>query len=244
MISHEQITSGKPEQTHADPARPPQPAGLLPSLRHERALRRTGLQWVAGIDEAGRGAWAGPVVAAAVILPLTAQCAHTLRGVNDSKQLTPRQRETYRGLIEQVALTYATGHATHEEIDQLGILMATRLAMTRAVQTLCPQPDALIIDAVRLPNLNLRQDVFNFADSISLSVAAASILAKTARDDFMCQLDLGLPGYGFAAHKGYGTAAHQAALARLGVSPMHRRSYAPIRRLLLLSPATPAKTPG
>jgi ribonuclease HII len=195
-------------------------------------LRRAGYHFIAGVDEAGRGAWAGPVIAAAVILPLTTRCSTDLRGVNDSKQLTPRQREVYRALVEQTAMAHALGLATHEEIDCYGIVSATQLAMQRAVQALPIRPDALVIDAICVPELDIRQDVFNFADSISLSVAAASILAKTARDALMCELDEYVPGYGFAAHKGYGTAAHQAALSRLGVSHVHRRSYAPIRRLI------------
>jgi ribonuclease HII len=224
--------------THGDMHRPTDTghpllqARHLPSLRRERALQRAGYQFIAGIDEAGRGAWAGPVVAAAVILPFTAQCVNALRGVNDSKQLTAHQREGYRTCIEATALAYAVGQATHAEIDLYGIVPATRLAMMRAVQGLPIQADALLIDAVRLPELTIRQEAFNFADSISLSVAAASILAKTARDALMCQLDESFPGYGFAVHKGYGTAAHQAALAQLGISPVHRRSYAPIRRLI------------
>jgi ribonuclease HII len=204
----------------------------MPSLRRERALHRAGYQYIAGIDEAGRGAWAGPVVAAAVILPLTVQCMNALRGVNDSKQLTAHQRETYRACVETTALAYAIGQASQIEIDQYGIVPATRLAMLRAVQGLAIQPDALLIDAVRLPDLTIRQEAFNFADSISLSVAAASILAKTTRDALMRELDASFPGYGFAAHKGYGTAAHQAALAQRGVSPIHRRSYMPIQRLI------------
>jgi ribonuclease HII len=208
----------------------------MTTLRHERALYRSGHHHVAGIDEAGRGAWAGPVVAAAVILPLTPGCARALCDVNDSKQLSPGRREECRGRIEETALAWAVGSASHEEIDALGIVPATRLAMGRAVHGLAVAPDALVIDAVRLPEIDLPQDVFNFADSISLSVAAASILAKTARDAHMREIDALWPGYGFAAHKGYGTAAHQAALTRMGVSPIHRRSYAPIARLLQLSP--------
>ena len=209
----------------------------LPTLQHEYALRKAGQLNSAGIDEAGRGAWAGPVMAAAVILPLSKECLRQLHGVNDSKKLTPAQRRDCRIVIEQIAIAYAIGSATHEEIDALGIVPATRLAMQRAVQGLNPRPDALIIDAVRLPEVPLKQDVFYFADSISLSVAAASILAKTERDAFMCQLDSQLPGYGFAHHKGYGTPTHQQALAKLGVSWAHRRTYAPIARLC----ATPNK---
>jgi ribonuclease HII len=208
-----------------------------PTFQHENTLLKAGHQYVAGIDEAGRGAWAGPVMAGAVILPLTQACTQMLYGVNDSKRLTPHQREVYRAKIEGVALAYAIGSATHEEIDAMGIVPATRLAMTRALKGLQPFPNALVIDALGLPDVPLTQDVFYFADSISLSVAAASILAKTERDAYMRRLDTQLPGYGFARHKGYGTRAHQQALQQLGVSEAHRRTYAPIARLC----ATPNK---
>ena len=208
-----------------------------PGLRHERALLREGYHLIAGIDEAGRGAWAGPVYAAAVILPITAAGCRSLHGVNDSKQLTPQQRAWYRELIPRVALAWAVASASHQEIDQLGIVPATRLAMVRAVNSLQLNPDALVIDAVKLPDLPHRQDVFFYADSISLSVAAASIMAKTERDAFMCRLAQELPSYGFESHKGYGTSLHQAALRQWGVSWAHRRSYAPIQRLC----ATPNK---
>jgi len=209
----------------------PRPAAS-PTLEREWSLLQAGFRCIAGIDEAGRGAWAGPVMAAAVILPATPSIAEALRLVNDSKKLTPVQRQARRGEIESAALAWAVGSASHEEIDALGILPATRLAMARAVAALAVQPDALLIDAVRLPAVKVHQEVFNFADSISLSVAAASILAKTERDALMRALDMTVPGYGFAAHKGYGTRTHQAALRTLGISPVHRRSYAPIRALL------------
>jgi ribonuclease HII len=210
-----------------------QRSSASPSFEHEMVLQASGCQVVAGIDEAGRGAWAGPVVAAAVILRLDAATQRLLQGVNDSKQLTAHQREEYRIVIEHTALAYTVALATQEEIDTQGIVPATRWAMIRATQGLSLQPDALVIDAVKLPDLPMRQDVFYYADSISLSVAAASILAKTARDTLMRQLDQQVPGYGFARHKGYGTTQHQQALRELGVSAVHRRSYAPIRKLLL-----------
>lgn len=205
----------------------------MPTLEREFALKAQGYAHIAGIDEAGRGAWAGPVVAAAVILPLDhPELLHRMAGVNDSKQLSAKQRESMRGQIQQVATAWAIGEASVDEIDRLGIVPATRLAMQRACVALSPQPHALLIDAVRLPALALPQQSFNFADSISLSVAAASILAKTARDATLDRLDTEYRGYGFAKHKGYGTAAHRAALQYLGVSPQHRRSYAPIAQLI------------
>lgn len=197
------------------------------------ALIGEGFRLIAGIDEAGRGAWAGPVVAAAVILPASQDIADSLKGVNDSKMLTRSQRDRARAVIERAAVSFAQGSAGQDEVDEFGIVPATRLAMQRAVSGLTLPPDALIIDAVRLPELTIRQDVFNFADSLSLSVAAASIIAKTTRDAYMRQLDSLLPGYGFASHKGYGTRLHQNALLQLGVSWAHRRSYGPIKRLCL-----------
>ncbi len=191
---------------------------------------QAGYRLIAGIDEAGRGAWAGPVVAAAVILDL-AQVAH-LDGVNDSKRLTARQRDRLYPIIIDQCVAYGIGQGSAAEIDALGILPATRLAMTRAVETLSPQPDALIIDAVRLPQMDQPQSVFNFADAISLSVAAASILAKVTRDRWLIDLDAQYPAYQFARHKGYGTPIHRAALQSIGPCAIHRQSFKPIRALL------------
>ena len=187
-----------------------------------------GFAHIAGVDEAGRGAWAGPVFAAAVILPCTPEAKTHLAGVNDSKKLSARQREALREVIQQVALAWSVGSAGNDEIDALGILPATRLAMARAVEGLRLPADALLIDAVKLPALKLPQQSFNFADSISLSVAAASILAKTSRDAMMCALDAQIAGYRFAQHKGYGTRVHQQCLRALGPSPAHRHSFKPI----------------
>jgi ribonuclease HII len=201
-----------------------------PTLDREYRLMHSGHALIAGIDEAGRGAWAGPVVAAAVILSLPE--VSTLREVNDSKQLSPRRRATLYQVIVDHCLAYGIGQGSTEEIDAIGILPATRLAMTRAIQALRPQPDALIIDAVRLPQVNKPQAVFNFADSISLSVAAASILAKVTRDRLLIDLDAQYPAYQFARHKGYGTRIHQAALQSVGPCQIHRRSFKPISALL------------
>lgn len=202
-----------------------------PHLNEERALQQAGFSWVAGVDEAGRGAWAGPVVAAAVILPPQADRLADLRGANDSKQLSAAQRAALRVHVERHALAWAVGAASNAEIDAIGILPATRLAMMRAVASLAITPQALLIDAVKLPQLKLPQKSFNFADSISLSVACASILAKTARDAMMCCLEGALPGYGFAAHKGYGTGAHALALRERGPAWVHRHTFAPIRNM-------------
>jgi ribonuclease HII len=191
---------------------------------------RSGYSAVAGLDEAGRGAWAGPVVAAAVILNLSV--AAGLRKVNDSKQLTPRQREALYPLIVEASLAHAVGLADSIEIDEIGIVPATRLAMRRALDALTLPADALIIDAVKLREVDLPQSVFNFADSISLSVAAASILAKVTRDRMMVDLAAQFPEYGFERHKGYGTRAHRAALQATGPSCIHRQTFKPIRAWL------------
>ncbi|NJM41742.1 MAG: ribonuclease HII [Anaerolineae bacterium] len=201
----------------------------MPGLEYEREFWSRGLARVAGIDEAGRGAWAGPVVAAAVILPQSESICEALCGVNDSKKLKASQRAALRGLIEYHASAYAIGSASHAEIDALGILVATRLAMRRAIEALQIQAEALLIDAVKLREIELPQRAFNFADSISLSVAAASILAKTERDAMMQTFDATHTGYSFGRHKGYGTKAHQAALKALGACQIHRKSFRPIK---------------
>ncbi len=205
-----------------------------PSLTLERRFRRRGFALIAGIDEAGRGAWAGPVVAAAVILPLDRpDLRKSLKGVNDSKQLTARQRERLYPVIRSVALAVGVGGAGPEEIDRDGIVPATRAAMERALAMLAVPPDALLIDAVDLRAIvDLPQHSLVRGDSISLSIAAASIVAKVSRDRMMVKLDALYPGYGFGKHKGYGTVVHQAALERLGVSETHRRSYRPIQKLV------------
>ena len=197
-------------------------------------MRKQGFALIAGIDEAGRGAWAGPVVAAAVILPLDrSDLTKALKGVNDSKQLTARQRERLYPVIRSVALAVGVGGAGPEEIDRDGIVPATRAAMERALAMLAVPPDALLIDAVDLRAIvDLPQHSLVHGDSISLSIAAASIVAKVSRDRMMVKLDALYPGYGFWKHKGYGTALHQAALERLGVSETHRRSYRPIQKLV------------
>jgi ribonuclease HII len=203
----------------------------MPNLSLERRFYKQGCVLVAGIDEAGRGAWAGPVVAAAVILPLERRdLARALKGVNDSKQLTPRQRERLFEVIHAVALAVGVGGAGAGEIDRDGIVPATRAAMQRAVAMLQPAPEALLIDAVDLSaEVALPQRHLNYGDARCLSIAAASIVAKVSRDRAMLALHERYPGFNFARHKGYGTAAHQAALAQWGVTAIHRRSYAPVR---------------
>jgi ribonuclease HII len=155
-----------------------------------------------------------------------------LAGVNDSKKLSAKQREALREVVQGAALAWAVGSASNDEIDAIGILPATRLAMQRAVEGLSLKADALLIDAVKLPAVRLHQQSFNFADSISLSVAAASILAKTTRDAMMRTMDERVAGYRFALHKGYGTRVHQQCLRALGPSPAHRHSFKPIRAMI------------
>jgi len=203
---------------------------MLPDLHEELALYTTGYARVAGLDEAGRGAWAGPVCAAAVILPLDrTNLLDLLTGVRDSKQLSPARREMLLPRILGVAEAVGVGWATPAEVDEVGIVPATRQAMARAVAVLDGRVDALLVDYVRLPDLTLPQQALPQADVHCLSVASASVVAKVTRDRLMVALDGDFPGYGFARHKGYGTPQHREALARLGPSPIHRMSWRPVR---------------
>jgi ribonuclease HII len=201
-------------------------------LDKEIALLAQGYRFVAGLDEAGRGAWAGPVVAAAVILPLDRmETANTLIGVNDSKKLTAAQRVQFFELIQQTAVATAVGIAPAEMVDECNAVGATRYAMQQALAGLKPIPDYLLIDHLKLPLINIPQTAFAKADCISLTVAAASIIAKVTRDRLMLAYSAQYPGYAFERHKGYGTKAHRAALAQLGPCPLHRLSYEPLQLL-------------
>jgi ribonuclease HII len=192
------------------------------------------LTYIAGIDEAGRGALAGPVVAAAVILPRSKQIESLLAGVNDSKQLSPKKRDLFYELIIEHALATGIGQQPAAVIDEIGIMPANKLAMQTAVHQLIPAPQFLLIDGrIRLPQLNILQKAIIRGDSKSLSIAAASILAKVTRDRIMVALDQQYPRYGFAQHKGYGTQQHRDAIAKHGPCPQHRHSFAPIRQTLL-----------
>ncbi len=204
-----------------------------PGLTHERDLAAYGP--VAGLDEAGRGAWAGPVVAGAVILPVErADLQQALKGVRDSKLCTPLQREHLYPVVLEVALAVAAGVADPGEIDRLGIVGATRLAMHRALVALRIQPSALLIDGqhMRLPASPLPQRCLSFGERHSLSIAAASIIAKVTRDRLMVEAETKYAGYGFAQNKGYGTAQHSLALQAIGPCDFHRRSFAPVHRSL------------
>jgi ribonuclease HII len=202
-----------------------------PDFQFEQELWNAGLRFVAGVDEAGRGALAGPVAAAAVIFPANPSLAHFLVGVRDSKQMTALQREKWAARLPELALGYGIGFASVEEIDRLGILAATRLAVQRAVDLLPQLPQHLLVDYLSLPGCPIAQTPLVKGDARSLSIAAASVFAKTARDALLCQLDQHFTGYGFAAHKGYGTPAHIQAITRLGLSEVHRRSFV-VRKLI------------
>ncbi len=195
----------------------------------ELAWQARGCRSIAGIDEAGRGCWAGPVVAAAVVLPnAILQQPAPLSSIADSKQLSPAQREAAYDLILHHACAVVAAAVPAYLIDRLGILPATRLAMITALLKLSLPVDALLIDAVELRGLSLPQQALIKGDARCLSIAAASIVAKVSRDRLMTGLDRAWPAYGFAAHKGYGTARHQRALRLYGPCPLHRFSYRPI----------------
>ena len=197
-----------------------------PTLAFEMTLWQQGVQFIAGVDEAGRGALAGPVAAGAVILPVDPELTLRLSGVRDSKQMTPEARELWAEQLQAVACGCGVGYASNQEIDAFGIVPATRLAVQRALEALPMQPQHLLVDYLELPDTTVPQTSLVQGDRRSLSIAAASILAKTGRDALLRQLDLEFPGYGFAQHKGYGTLAHRQALAQLGPSPVHRLSFA------------------
>ena len=196
-----------------------------PGLHLEQSLWQQGLSLIAGIDEAGRGAWAGPVMAAAVVLPEDPGIAATLRGVRDSKQMTPRQRERWAAEIKSVARAWAVGSASCVEIDEIGILPATRLAMTRAIEGLGVRPAHFLFDFIHWKDCPYPGEKLVRGESQSLSIAAASVLAKTSRDALMRELDAEYSAYGFARHKGYGTAFHQAAIREYGLCAVHRKTF-------------------
>jgi len=202
----------------------------MPDFSRESAHRRAGIQPVAGIDEAGRGPLAGPVVAAAVVLP----AADAVPGLDDSKKLSAARRETlYHAITTCPGIDWAVGMADCGEIDRLNILRATHLAMARAVSGLNHPPAMCLIDGLPVPGFPHPSQAIVKGDSISLSIAAASIIAKVTRDREMARLDSLHPEYGFATHQGYGTRAHLDALRRHGPCPHHRRSFRPVSQLEL-----------
>lgn len=201
----------------------------MPTLDLEHELLAHGYRRIAGVDEAGRGCWAGPVAAAAVVLGARALAdTRLLTGIDDSKRLSPPQREAMRTKIVQLADGVGVGLVPAFLIDLLGLMRATELAMELAVLQLPVAADALLVDAVRLRTTAIPQRSIIRGDQLSYSIAAASIIAKTARDRLMQALEQDDARYGFAKHKGYGTALHQAALLRWGPCPEHRRSFRPL----------------
>lgn len=195
----------------------------LPTLEFEQNLWAGGFTRIAGVDEAGRGAWAGPVAAAAVILPFDPTITQILNQVRDSKLMTPLARQTWAPRIQESALAWGVGFASASEIDTFGIVPATKLAALRAFENL--SPDYLLTDFLVFREINLPQTALVKGDQRSLSVAAASVLAKTSRDALMHELDGMYPGYGFAQHKGYGTRLHQEAIKMWGLCESHRKSF-------------------
>ncbi|HRE59765.1 MAG TPA: ribonuclease HII [Micropepsaceae bacterium] len=206
------------------------PSDSGPSFAHEQAMGQAHGFPVAGIDEAGRGPWAGPVVAAAVILDPDV----SIPGIDDSKRLTPKKRAALFDLIQEKALAFGVAFVRAREIDELNIRRATHLAMKRAYQVLCTKmkPASVLIDGNDAPTLSVPHRALVRGDRLSLSIAAASILAKVSRDNLMIAMDKSFPGYGFADHKGYGTPKHAEALNRLGVSKLHRHSFEPVRAVI------------
>jgi ribonuclease HII len=204
----------------------------MPSFIEEELLAAQGYRLIAGIDEVGRGALAGPVVAAAVILPLDLDTPW-LDEVRDSKLLTPGQRQLLFGHIQKAAIAIGIGAIAHDLIDRKGIVSATRLAMKQAVEQLSPPPQSLLIDYLSLPEVRLPQKGITDGDNLCLSIACASIIAKVARDCLMVALDGVYNGYGLARNKGYGTEEHLASLFRLGPCSIHRQSFSPVKDIML-----------
>ncbi len=202
----------------------------LPTFDEEAELKAQGYRLIAGVDEVGRGALAGPVMAAAVILPLGVDIPW-LQLVRDSKQLSPKQRERVFELVRHAGIPFGLGSVPHATIDEVGIVQATRMAMAQAVGSLPSRPDFLLIDALSLPEVELPQKGIIRGDQLSFSIACASIMAKVSRDRQMTELDGVYPGYGLARHKGYGTRQHLQSLGQLGPCAIHRRSFAPVGKL-------------
>jgi ribonuclease HII len=205
-----------------------------PNFDEENKLKLQGYRLIAGIDEAGRGALAGPVVAGAVILPYSG-CLAWLDLVRDSKELTARKRQQLFDLIRKEALAVGIGIVPPYVIDAVNILKATQLAMWQAIEKLPRQPDFVLIDRLILPQCAIPQRGITKGDKLCLSIACASIVAKVTRDHIMQELDKVYSGYGFAKHKGYGTSEHGSSLRQLGCSPIHRLSFAPVRNVVASS---------
>ncbi len=200
----------------------------MPSFAEERMLEAQGYRLIAGVDEVGCGALAGPVVAAAIILPGRMR-VRWAKQVNDSKLVTPVRRELLFQRIQKVAVSVGIGTVPHHVIDAQGLTKARRLAMKLAIEQLSPPPECLLIDYLHLPEVPLPQKGIINGDRLCFSIACASIMAKVTRDHLMEELDKTYPGYGLARHKGYGTREHLTCLRRLGPCPIHRQSYQPVK---------------
>ena len=210
-------------------------ARTAPTLEYEEALWKQGFLAVAGIDEAGRGCWAGPVTAGAMILPADPGIMEKLSGVLDSKLMTPAERDSMFDVIQNHAAAWAVAEADNREIDRIGILNATKSAMKRALHGLGTKPDHLLIDFVRLHDVTIPQTGIKHGDMLSLSIACASVLAKVTRDRWMQTVAAEqYPQYGFDRHKGYGTKQHQEALKKFGPCPLHRMTFRPLAEDLKL----------
>jgi ribonuclease HII len=216
-----------------------------PDLSLEMAAWAEGYRVIAGIDEAGRGAWAGPVAAAAVVLPPPSpELGRRLHGVRDSKTLSEGQRNRLFDIIASEALAVGVGMVSNQVIVDQGIAVATRQAMAEAVQALVLRPDFLLIDYVRLPQVAIPQKSIRRGDATSLSIAAASIIAKVSRDRLMVEAAATYPAYGFERHKGYGTRAHRQVLSEHGFTPFHRHTWAPFQTLADQSSALGRQSPA
>ena len=210
----------------------------FPNLDEEDKLKAQGYEFIAGIDEVGRGALAGPVVASAVILPRTANPSW-FKLVRDSKELNSKKRESLFDLINKEAIAVGIGIVPSQVIDSVNILKATRMAMIQAVERLSKQPNFLLIDRIGLSQCPIPQRGITRGDKVCLSIACASIVAKVTRDRMMEEFDKTYPGYGFAQHKGYGTGSHLSCLRKLGPSSIHRLYFAPVRKATMSRGSSP-----
>lgn len=199
-----------------------------PHLRYEKQLQREGYAAVVGVDEVGRGAWAGPILSCAIIMPVDSR----VNGVRDSKELSPKKREKIAARIQERAVSYSIGVVEHYEIDRMGIVAANEQAMVRAIQGLSMEPDYILVDAFTITEMSgIKQQAIAHGDATVYSIAAASIVAKVTRDQMMEEYHDQYPNYSFDSNKGYGTESHQKALDRYGVTPIHRMSFHPMKTL-------------
>ena len=197
-------------------------------LKYEKDLYKNGVNFIAGVDEVGRGPLVGPVVAAAVILPIN----YHLDGLNDSKKLTEKKRERFYDILMQEAIAIGIGEASAKEIDEINIYQASKLAMMRALKNLKIKPEHVLVDAMPLKEIDIPSTSIIHGDALSLSIAAASVIAKVTRDRMMIELDKKYPEYGFAQHKGYPTKKHLEVLQKYGVLNNYRFTYGPVRDLI------------